>query len=173
LLEEKKYFCTFIVQNGGVHERNKFFTLLNQVKAVHSCGPYMNNTGVCAPKGDAYFPFLQKFKFMICFENTNKTNYVTEKIMNAYCGGCIPIYWGTPQVLEWFNPEAFLYLEDTSEQGMQALIAKIMEIDTDPVKYEHMRCQPLIKGTIPACLLKETWKAQSDAYLRKHRPDVF
>ena len=35
--------------------------------------------------------------------------YVTEKIVNAFLAGSIPIYWGSRAVLEIFNPESFIY----------------------------------------------------------------
>lgn len=36
----------------------------------------------------------KNYKFMICFENGIYPGYVTEKLLDAYVCGAIPIYWG-------------------------------------------------------------------------------
>lgn len=38
--------------------------------------------------------WLKNYKFNICFENGSSPGYITEKLFQAYAGGCIPIYWG-------------------------------------------------------------------------------
>ena len=40
---------------------------------------------------------------MICFENTSKPNYFTEKLVNAYYSGSIPIYWGDPNISKYIK----------------------------------------------------------------------
>ena len=165
-------FCAFVVGNGGVYARNRFMQKLSQYRQVDSCGSFMNNIGMQAPGkncGDPeYWNFMSKYKFNICFENTNQKNYITEKLFNAYMGGSIPVYWGTSgQVLEWFNPRAFLYLEDASEEAMDALIEKIRIIDNDDALFKEMISQPLLSGDIPRDMNKDTWKTKiRDIYLR-------
>ena len=44
-------------------------------------------------------------------ENTKVDGYITEKLMLAFLGGCLPIYWGTEEVFDIFNKRAFLYYE--------------------------------------------------------------
>lgn len=157
-------FCAFVVGNGGVYIRNKFMQKLSQYRHVDSCGSYMNNIGKHAPGkncGDpVYWNFLSQYKFNICFENTNQKNYITEKLFNAYMGGSIPIFWGTNQVLQWFNPKAFLYLEDESEEAMDKLIEKIRIIDNDDALFRDMVSQPLLLGDIPTDMNMDTWKSK-------------
>jgi hypothetical protein len=154
-LYSKNRFCAFVVSNPTAHIRNTFFQKLNVYKRVDSCGCALNNCGFTAPKGDAYLQFLQQFKFNICFENKSKPYYLTEKLHNAWLGGCIPIYYGCPNVHTWLNKDAFLYLEDDSEEAMNRLIARIIELDNDDEKYMEMYRQPLIIGEIPQCMTIE------------------
>ncbi len=146
----KSRFCAFIVTNEKAALRNRFFHKLSQYKRVDSCGWAMNNCGFRAPY-EGYHNFLQQFKFMICFENTSKSHYITEKLYNAYLGGTIPIYWGCPNAQKWFNPKSFLYLdENASDEAMDELIAKIIELDNDDVKYAAMHKELLLpNGQIP------------------------
>ena len=42
-------------------------------------------------------------------ENESYHGYVTEKIINAFLGGCILIYFGTEQIFDIYNRKAFIY----------------------------------------------------------------
>jgi len=147
---EKKKFCAFIVRNGAAHVRKTFMERLSAYKKVDCAGSFKNNIGYTAPEdelvyGDRYFPFLQQYKFIICFENTKSPTYVTEKLLNAYVGGTIPIYWGTHDVKKWFNTKSFLFLEDESDESMDILIDKIKKLDQNDRLYEEMYAQPLLR----------------------------
>ena len=175
----RQKFCAFIVRNGH-SVRTKFMNMLSQYRKVDCAGTFMNNTGFLAPEGDVdYRLFLQEYKFIICFENTKQTNYVTEKLFNAYMGGCIPIYWGSDQVKEWFNPKAFLTLDCTEstnslETSMQMLVEKIRILDTNPELYAAMQQEPLLRSRdIPEPLQLDRWKSRISDYLKEHRPDMF
>lgn len=161
---EKKRFCAFVVRNGGAHVRNKFVKELSKYKMVDYAGPFMNNIGYNAPEdeqvyGDRYLGFLQNYKFVMCFENSNLPGYITEKLLNAYLSGAIPIYWGTSEVLSWLNPKAFLYLKDDSQESICELIGKIKDLDTNEDLYQQMHKEPLVKE------IPEEWKIET---IREH-----
>lgn len=52
--------------------------------------------------------FIDSFKFHLCFENDDFPGYITEKIIHPLACGVIPIYWGTDDILNEFNPECFI-----------------------------------------------------------------
>lgn len=152
----KRRFCAFVVSNPRAHVRNKFFEKLSAYKHIDSCGSAMNNCGFCAPR-EGYLEFLQQFKFMICFENTSSSHYITEKLHNAYLGGTIPIYWGCTKAKEWLNGKAFLQLEDDSDEAMDRLIKHIIELDQDDAKYAAMHQELLLpQKEIPRVMSIET-----------------
>lgn len=159
---EKKKFCTFVVRNGSCNVRNQFMKVLSKYKKVDCAGTYMNNMSgnMTAPEdeqvyGDKYLGFLQTYKFMICFENCKKPGYITEKIMNAYMAGCIPIYWGSHEALTWLNPKAFLFLENETPDAMQTLVNKVMEIDKNPDLYKQIFMEPLVQS------IPEEWQIEN------------
>ena len=45
-----------------------------------------------------------------CFENTVAHGYVTEKLIEAFCSGCYPIYYGAPLAREVFTQDNILNL---------------------------------------------------------------
>lgn len=142
-------FCAFIVSNPKCTVRNRLFEKLNKYKKVNSMGQYNNNIGqiIHFPYwSKPYFDVLGKHKFMICCENTKMTTYSTEKIANPYIARTIPIYWGTHNIKNIFNPESMLFLEDETEESFDALIAKIIELDTDDEKYLEFINRPILNN---------------------------
>ena len=74
---------------------------------------------------------------MICFENTSMTNYITEKLLNAYTCGTIPIYWGCPNLGDYVNLDSILYLKaDYTKADVKELISKIEKLDNDDELYK-------------------------------------
>jgi hypothetical protein len=177
-LRPGRKFCVAVISNVDGQVRARFIHRLNQRKPIDSCGRAMNNVGFLAPAderdfGDRYLPFLQRYKFMVCFENTKATHYLTEKLANAYAAGCVPVYWGAPEARAWFNPRAFLCLEDESDDGMDALIDRMLEIDRDDRAYRELFAQPLLPAGIPEVMRLETLRAKIASTLRRSRPDAF
>ena len=58
---------------------------------------------------------LQDYYFSIIVENTNQPNYFTEKLIDCLVVGTIPIYWGCPNILEFFNVDGFLTFNTVEE----------------------------------------------------------
>ncbi len=56
-----------------------------------------------------------------------------------------PYTGGSKTALQFFNPKAFLFLEDPTDQGIRNLIQKIIEIDTNEELYQKMRQEPLFE----------------------------
>jgi hypothetical protein len=52
---------------------------------------------------------LSKSRFCICFENARDIpGYLTEKIFDCLFSGCIPVYWGEPNIQEWIPSQCFI-----------------------------------------------------------------
>ena len=139
-------FCTFIVSNPKCDVRNKIFEKLNHYKKVSSMGRYANNTGhnITFPYwSQEFFNVLGNHKFMICCENTKMETYSTEKIVNPYLGRTVPIYWGSHNIKNIFNPDSMLFLEDETEESMLKLIEQIIELDNNDEKYLEFINRPI------------------------------
>ena len=54
---------------------------------------------------------FENYKYCLVMENAKVDEYITEKLLLAFLGGCLPIYWGTEEVFDIFNKRAFLYYE--------------------------------------------------------------
>ena len=113
-------FCSFTVSNPSNQTRNRAFDEISTYKKVHSYGKVrMNDFGLNrASKGKYWRNAKDQFfldhshKFMMAFENTSYPKYCTEKLMDAFLVGSLPLYWGDPKVKEEWNPKAFININD-------------------------------------------------------------
>lgn len=65
--------------------------------------------GTAENKLEAY----QKYKFAVTFENTDQAvGYISEKILDAFMAGIVPIYWGAPNVHDHIPRECFVDIRD-------------------------------------------------------------
>jgi hypothetical protein len=48
------------------------------------------------------------FKFALCFENCSFPGYITEKIFDCFLAGCIPVYFGAPDISDLVPSSAFI-----------------------------------------------------------------
>ena len=142
--EQFKRWCSFTVSNSSNSLRNLSYQQLNRYKHVDSYGRYMNTNGALqeASKGrywrDAKDEYFLKFphKFMIAYENTPAKFYCTEKLMDAFLVGSMPIYWGDPRVGEDWNQEAFI---DVTRGDFD----KIFRVDKDWELFKSIYQQPV------------------------------
>jgi len=142
-------FCLFIVSNGNCPIRNKMFHMLNRYKKVHSYGRYENNMNRHLDFNywtEDYFRFLSTYKFIICFENSKVGTYSTEKIINAYMGQTIPIYWSSHHIHNVFNPDSMIFLYDESENSFEQIMDTIVELDSDDDKYLEFINRPIFNS---------------------------
>lgn len=125
-------FCSFVVSNGHCCDpiRNEFFEKLSRYKKVSSGGRYANNIG--GPVADKH-KFLRNFKFNIAFENSMVDGYTTEKIVDAFLGRTVPIYWGNPRVGLDFPKECYVNVLDF--KTVSEVIEYIIRIDKDDELY--------------------------------------
>jgi hypothetical protein len=51
---------------------------------------------------------FNRYKFIICFENSHTEGYITEKIFNVFLSKSIPIYDGAPNIGEYVESGSFI-----------------------------------------------------------------
>jgi alpha(1,3/1,4) fucosyltransferase len=90
---------------------------------------------------DSKFDTLQGYKFAICYENARDIKgYITEKIFDCFFAGCVPVYWGAPNVTDVIPKETFIdkreydsyselynYITNMSDEEYNSYIAAIKE----------------------------------------------
>jgi hypothetical protein len=147
-LLDRSGFACFVASNPRGPERNRFFRALHRRRPLVSAGRHFNTTG--QPLKDK-MALLKEFRFNLAFENTSSTGYVTEKLVEPLLAGCIPIYWGAPDVGREFNPDCMINVADFPSD--QAAIDHILAVDADPQARLTLLSTPPFRGNRePACL---------------------
>jgi alpha(1,3/1,4) fucosyltransferase len=140
-------FCSFTVSNPNNFVRNGFLQTVSAYKPVSSYGRYMTNdlNLIKESQGkywrDAKYNFFlkRKHKFSICFEHSSYPGYTTEKLMDAFLAGSLPIYWGDPKISEDWNCNAFLY----PRNGLDNEFSLMKELDTNNVLFNTIYNEPI------------------------------
>ncbi len=84
-----------------------------------------------------------QYKFQICLENDLFPGYVTEKPLEAWLSGSVPIYSGLDS-MSILNPKALLNLSDFS--NLNVLVDKVRELNNDDEAYLRIVNAPLLTG---------------------------
>lgn len=145
ILNSKEYFASFIASHDSEYNiRGDFFKALNERKRVESIGSYLNNM----PNGETVdwldgskLRFQKKCKFSLCFESTKHEGFITEKIVEAFYADTVPIYYGSSNIKEIFNPKAFIDISDYPD--FDSAIERILEIENNDDLYLEMLRQPI------------------------------
>lgn len=133
---DKKHFC-ILVANNPEGLRVNLYNTLSQYKPVEGFGNMFNR-----PLVQSKFEIMPYYKFALCPENSIYEGYVTEKIVDAYAGGCIPLYSGTISVSDDFNHKAFLNYR--AFNSMAEFVNEVRYLDNNYQKYMDMYRQPLL-----------------------------
>lgn len=68
-------------------------------------------------------------KFSIIIENVSKENWITEKLIDCLVTNTIPIYYGCPNINEWFNDEGIIKFNNINE--LQVILNNLTTKDYD------------------------------------------
>ena len=100
--KNKNKFCAAVISNSEFSDgfRIKFINELSKYKNVDMGGIYRNNVGGSVKNK---IKFLSSYKFSIAMENTEGQGYISEKILDSFLAGTIPIYYGGYTIDEFIN----------------------------------------------------------------------
>ena len=138
-----------VISNENSLERIIFLERLEKRMNVLYGGGYKNNIGGRLEghfASDSLHNFYKNSKFVITMENTKKEHYITEKLINGFRAGIIPVYWGSPHISEHFNTKRFLILEDDTETSINEVIDRMVNMSDE--EYFQIVNQPIFNNGI-------------------------
>eukprot|EP01091_Cochliopodium_minus_P013406 TRINITY_DN4310_c0_g1_i1.p1 TRINITY_DN4310_c0_g1~~TRINITY_DN4310_c0_g1_i1.p1 ORF type:complete len:272 (+),score=52.49 TRINITY_DN4310_c0_g1_i1:429-1244(+) len=183
----RTYFLAFLVSNCAKERREIFGKLLNATNSriTHALGPCMNNLKEIEKKFPDTYEHIKTFnkdnhrdsyctnerifhhyKFGLVFENHIAEGYITEKIMEVFRAGAVPIHWGGGKYKDTiFNKKAYIKVEDF--ESIDACVEHILKVNEDPVLYQqYINEPPFVTGDNHDIFLGE--KSVYMQYLAKH-----
>ncbi len=171
----KSNFYSIYPSNFTKFEDKKFCLVINRSKLNEEINNAVNILETMIGKVDninlydkeilnasCYFsiPLLNifnKYKFILCFENSYGNGYVTEKIFNCFFAKTIPIYKGDPNVHKFINPLSFI--DGTNITKNIGLIEMLMNDKQLYNKY-------IISNKIANIYNDENYKVELDKFIK-------
>ncbi len=124
---EKKFCCTIFANPHNV--RLKAINLLQP--SIDVFGPYVSK-----PVKSKYL-VASGYRFMLCFENDLYPGYVTEKLIEAYVSGTVPLYWGDLGNDHMINRLSFVNLKEFDSMADFVEYAHTMDAEDYRQIYEQ------------------------------------
>lgn len=112
---DKSKFCSFIVSNKNWTKGHKYrLDALNKyTNKIDHYGrgfktelPWTFNENSVEESGKILA--LKDYYFSFCFENDNYDAIFCEKITDCFATGTIPIFWGTPNISDYFDKDGII-----------------------------------------------------------------
>lgn len=142
--EPGERFCNFIYSNPRGLTRTAFFETLHRTKPVDSLGSVMRNRSDARLEGrhgqnwrTSKQQVLQDYRFTIAFENSELPGYTTEKVIDAWLAGSVPIYWGNPEILADFPQGSCLNAYEAG--SLDRLVEQVLEAEHEPERYAQLQ----------------------------------
>ena len=128
-------FCAALISNNISTDgfRLEFIKQLSKYKQVDMGGIVGNNIRESIINKTE---FLSSYKFSIAMENSEGDGYISEKIVDAFLAGTIPIYYGDYMVDEYINPKTYILIK--GEKDINKKIEYIKEIDNNDELYKKL-----------------------------------
>jgi hypothetical protein len=86
--------------------------------------------------GDGVWPnkaeAMNDYMFSVAIENDSYTTYFTEKITDCFASGTVPIYWGTPDIGNYFDKDGIIEL--TPDFDFSSLTADLYQSKISAIK---------------------------------------
>ena len=165
--KKNKKFCAAVISSNKTSEyfRFKFIKELNKYKKIDMGGRALNNIG---GRVKNKINFLSSYKFSISMENSKGDGYVSEKIIDSFISGTIPIYYGDYTVDEYINPKSFILVK--GEQDINKKIEYIKQIDNDDEIYRSIMNEKIFNENYKNIIeknLKEKIKFLSNIFIQR------
>jgi len=133
----------YIASRCQARERDAYVEDLMRYIKVDSFGICLHNKdmpgekmGDWPRKWDLKIHTMGYYKFGLAFENTNLTDWVTEKLPHVVLSGAVPIYMGADNVDEYLpGPHSVIKTSDFASP--QKLAEYLIELDKDDAKYNE------------------------------------
>lgn len=119
---EKNAPAFFHLYGRGWHKPSQAFTFSARLARrvgrlrtqLYGYKPFPSWQGEIKFKSD----ILSNTRFSYCYENVKDLpNYITEKIFDSFFSGCVPVYWGANNVLEYIPAECFIDRRNFADTG--------------------------------------------------------
>lgn len=134
-----KKFCLIINKSNLNPEIGKLCNVLKNIDTIDHIKMYdsLIEKKSCYNSVELLNVF-NKYKFVICFENSYENGYITEKIFNCFFARTIPIYKGSSIINQYINEKSFINMSNTqNSEQLNNLLQTIKNIASNEQLYNN------------------------------------
>lgn len=132
---KEKKFCLMINKSGFNKDIDDYVKKLNKIEKVDNISMYNDEiVGKSCYNSMELLKVFNRYKFVLCVENSYSSGYVTEKIFNVFFSKAIPIYSGSDKIETFFNKDSFVNMEDNR---IENCLEKIKTLNEDEGMYNR------------------------------------
>jgi hypothetical protein len=118
--------CSNKAMVGGHRRRLRFVEELQRLSPMPRYGRGFRDL---PDKWDGLAPF----RYSVAVENSRHDHYWTEKIADCFLAGTVPIYWGAPNIKDYFPDDAMIVIDSLDP----AEVARIIKAEATPEAYQR------------------------------------
>ena len=136
-------FCCIVASNISSLPRLILFDLLSRYKGVDFMGrSVLSNTEVSLPRRWMDLSRVyRRYKFVLVVENSEAEDYITEKLLLALSADTVPIYFGAPNVGDYFNEAGFVDY-GVCGRSWRRVVDEVVSLDEHSDAYVKKLSQP-------------------------------
>jgi len=107
----------------GHRTRNQTFDLLE--KEISDLDVFGPEKKWVADKWDTLAPY----RYSVVVENTSSADYITEKLVDCFLTYTLPIYFGAPNILDYYPKDSVVILPSLDPQSVVSVVRSVLEED--------------------------------------------
>ncbi|MDB4396042.1 glycosyltransferase family 10 [bacterium] len=119
--------CWLLDECKNIHSKSKDFSIIASTKrelpghkirhaVIAGGGNKIDVWGGCKNRHiDNKFIGLKDYRYHFAIENVISGYYFSEKLIDTFMTGCIPIYWGTKYIDQFFNTDGMIIFNELKE----------------------------------------------------------
>jgi hypothetical protein len=125
---QKVLFCPFAghwIKDKQIYPKSKLLSIIASAKR-YLTGHQLRHSIIQHPQyakhfdgifGNGYLPIedklvgLKDYHFHLVIENVRKDCWFTEKLIDSFVTGCLPIYWGCPSIGRYFDGRGIIEID--------------------------------------------------------------
>lgn len=113
--------CWINDEDKKIHEKNKLVSIILSSKRMtighnfrHEIINKIHNLDIFGHTNpvDNKITALKDYAFSIIIENSKSDYYFTEKLIDSFITGTVPIYWGCPSIGDFFNSDGMIIIDN-------------------------------------------------------------
>lgn len=113
--------CWIDKEDQKIHEKNKMVSIILSAKKITTGHRFRHEIIENTKNVDIYgfmnpiqnkITALKDYAFSIIIENSKTDYYFTEKLIDCFITGTVPIYWGCPSIGDFFDVNGMIIVDD-------------------------------------------------------------